>query len=160
MRQCLTSDMGGYYTRNVEASTDQFGKTGDFVTSPEISQIFGELVGVWFITEWMAQGSPSRGVQLVELGPGRGTLMDDMLRTIGTFKSTADSVETLYLVESSMNLRSKQHELLCGAEELREHEIGYASKSKHLPNAEVIWTEDLSFIPKGLYRSPTETSSH
>lgn len=66
---------------------DQFGIKGDFITSPEISQVFGELVGVWITAEWLAQGGPKlisggkrRRVQLIELGPGRGTLMDDMLR--------------------------------------------------------------------------------
>lgn len=78
MRQCLISIDGGYYT--AQRDQDPFGKTGDFVTAPEISQIFGELLGVWLMTEWMAQGKRSRGVELVELGPGRGTLMDDILR--------------------------------------------------------------------------------
>lgn len=79
MRQCLTSPNGGYYTTN-RGQTDQFGRHGDFITSPDISQIFGELVGLWVLTEWLGQGRTSKGVQLVELGPGRGTLMADMLR--------------------------------------------------------------------------------
>jgi NADH dehydrogenase [ubiquinone] 1 alpha subcomplex assembly factor 7 len=80
MRQCLTSPDGGYYTQTHADGRDPFGKSGDFITGPEISQVFGELVGLWVIAEWMAQGRKSSGIQLVELGPGRGTLMDDMLR--------------------------------------------------------------------------------
>ena len=79
MRQCLTSASGGYYTSRPNGH-DQFGQKGDFITSPEISQVFGELVGVWVVAEWMSQGKRSSGIHLMEVGPGRGTLMDDMLR--------------------------------------------------------------------------------
>lgn len=74
MRQCLTNPSGGYYINK-----DPFGKKGDFITSPEISQMFGELVGIWHLTEWMKQNKPS-SFRFVELGPGRGTLMSDVLR--------------------------------------------------------------------------------
>lgn len=79
MRQCLTAPDGGYYTTN-RAGRDQFGQRGDFVTSPEISQIFGELLGLWLTAEWSIQGRKAQGVEIIEVGPGRGTLMDDILR--------------------------------------------------------------------------------
>ena len=84
MRQVLTSPDGGYYTTRAETG-ELFGQKGDFITSPEISQVFGELVGIWTITEWLAQGRKRRGVQLIEDGPGKGTLMDDMLRVCGFY---------------------------------------------------------------------------
>jgi NADH dehydrogenase [ubiquinone] 1 alpha subcomplex assembly factor 7 len=80
MRQCLTSPEDGYYTRKNAEGVDPFGAAGDFVTAPEISQVFGELVGLWTLTEWLAQGRHRHGVHLIELGPGRGTLMSDLLR--------------------------------------------------------------------------------
>ena len=79
MRQCLTSSDGGYYTSQTQGR-DQFGRKGDFITSPEITQVFGELLGIWLVAEWMAQGRVSNDVEVIEVGPGRGTLMDDMLR--------------------------------------------------------------------------------
>ena len=87
MRQCLTSPEGGYYTQKYQGK-DPFGEKGDFITSPEISQVFGELVGVWFYAEWMLQGKATKGVEIMELGPGRGTLMDDMLRVRYVFEVT------------------------------------------------------------------------
>ncbi len=88
MRQCLTSPDAGYYTTHTEGK-DPFGQKGDFITSPEISQIFGELLGIWLVAEWMAQGRISSGVEIIEVGPGRGTLMDDMLRVWYEGASTA-----------------------------------------------------------------------
>jgi NADH dehydrogenase [ubiquinone] 1 alpha subcomplex assembly factor 7 len=87
MRQCATDAEHGYYTRAFEGDRDPFGARGDFTTAPEMTQVFGELVGVWVVAEWMAQGAPKSGVRLVELGPGRGTLMADVLRVQATFRA-------------------------------------------------------------------------
>ncbi|KAK4570163.1 hypothetical protein LTR86_002243 [Recurvomyces mirabilis] len=158
MRQCLTSDLGGYYTTNTPSTgKDQFGTKGDFVTSPEISQIFGELIGVWVVAEWMAQGKRSEGVYLMEVGPGRGTLMDDMLReqTIRNFPPLAKAVEAVYMIEASANLRLAQHKLLCGENNpLTENEIGHESSSKHSPDLKIIWTEDIRFVPREADKTP------
>lgn len=148
MRQCLTSDLGGYYTRQATSETDQFGAAGDFVTSPEISQIFGELIGIWFVAEWISQGKRSSGAYLMEVGPGRGTLMDDILRTIRNFSPFAAAIETVYLVEASARLRRAQHELLCGDHPLEHIDIGYGSRAKHNPSLNIVWTEDVQSVPK------------
>jgi hypothetical protein len=82
MRMCLTSDSGGYYTRgDLPEGHDQFGLKGDFVTAPEISQVFGEMVGLWFVMQWLRQKEAvGSSIEIIETGPGRGTLMADMLR--------------------------------------------------------------------------------
>ena len=74
MAECLMHPEHGYY-----ATRDPFGATGDFITAPEISQMFGELIGLCIAQSWLDQGSPSP-FTLAELGPGRGTLMADVLR--------------------------------------------------------------------------------
>ncbi|TAQ86279.1 hypothetical protein B7494_g5400 [Chlorociboria aeruginascens] len=152
MRMCLTSDQGGYYMSRQEGR-DQFGQKGDFITSPEISQIFGELIGIWFVAEWMAQGRKSKGVELVEIGPGRGTLMDDMLRTIRNFKPMASSIEAVYLVEASPSLRDAQKQLLCGDAPMMETSIGFQSTSKYA-DLPVIWTENIRFVPEDDEKAP------
>ncbi|KAJ4376448.1 hypothetical protein N0V83_001732 [Neocucurbitaria cava] len=147
MRQCLTHPEGGYYTRQTSAGQDQFGTKGDFVTSPEISQIFGELVGIWLYAEWLAQGRKEK-VQIIEVGPGRGTLMDDVLRTISSFKTFANSIEAIYLVEASPYLQKQQAKLLSGTEDLQKSEIGLTAPCKFIPGCKIEWCEDIRLVPK------------
>jgi NADH dehydrogenase [ubiquinone] 1 alpha subcomplex assembly factor 7 len=159
MRQCLTSPQGGYYTssrsRDGTEESDQFGTKGDFITSPEISQVFGEMVGIWFVSEWIAQikglrKSPVTKLHFIELGPGRGTLMDDILRTVKNFTSMAKTIDKIYLVEASGDLRWKQHRLLCGENtKLEKTPMGWVSLSKKYFEVPIIWVEDVSLLPKG-----------
>ncbi|KAK3391772.1 putative S-adenosyl-L-methionine-dependent methyltransferase-domain-containing protein [Sordaria brevicollis] len=160
MRMCLTGDIGGYYTGAIEKSDeqnrDQFGAAGDFVTSPEISQVFGELCGLWYVTEWMAQGRPSKGVELIEIGPGRGTLMDDMLRTIQNFPEMAKAIDAVYMVEASPQLRTTQKNLLCGEDAVMiesSSKAGYHSTCKY-GNIPVVWTESIKSIPHDPEKTP------
>ena len=92
------------------AAREPFGVEGDFTTAPEISQMFGEMIGAWFTDLWLQSGQPEK-VQLIELGPGRGTLMEDILRTISTWPAFRDAV-SVHLVETSPLLRQKQAETL------------------------------------------------
>jgi NADH dehydrogenase [ubiquinone] 1 alpha subcomplex assembly factor 7 len=148
MRQCLTSPEGGYYTRAYTDGRDPFGIKGDFVTAPEISQIFGELLGLWMVTEWMAQGRRSKGLQLIEMGPGRGTLMDDMLRTMQSFPPLAEAIDEIYMIEASTILREKQHRLLCGDNPLESTDIGHTSKTKHKIPVRIHWVTEMNQLPE------------
>lgn len=89
---------------------DPFGVAGDFITAPEISQIFGELIGLWCADYWQRSGAPDP-VLLIELGPGRGTLMADALRAARVMPDFVAATR-LHLVERSALLRAKQAETL------------------------------------------------
>ncbi len=97
---------GGYLERGAGP-----GAQGDFVTAPELSQIFGELIGLSFIAHWKALGRP-RAVRIAELGPGRGTLMADLWRALGTCQEVRAAVRSVELVELSPALRALQAERL------------------------------------------------
>lgn len=112
----------GYYMKK-----DPFGRTGDFITAPEISQMFGEMIAVWFTDIWLQSGKPDT-VNLVELGPGRGTLAADILRTMSTWPDLKGAV-TAHLVEISPALQAKQKETLQGQR--------------------VVWHESIDSLPDG-----------
>ncbi len=119
MAEALQHPTHGYYRRG-----DPLGLHGDFTTAPEISQIFGELLGLWLADRWEAMGRP-RPVGLVELGPGRGSLMADALRAMAVVPGLREALE-VHLVESNESLRARQ------AEKIRAR-----------------WHEDFAGVPEG-----------
>lgn len=109
MRQCLTHPEYGYYTtRDPLDST-----TGDFITSPEISQVFGEMIGVWLYSVWVSQGLPGN-VRVIEFGPGKGTLMHDVLQSFNKLNRNRAVKVKVVMIEASPVLRTEQRKLLCG----------------------------------------------
>jgi NADH dehydrogenase [ubiquinone] 1 alpha subcomplex assembly factor 7 len=103
----------GLCLRHYYATRDPLGSGGDFTTSPEISQMFGELIGLWMLEVWNAMGRP-HPVHLVELGPGRGTLMADLLRATKLLPDFAKAVQ-VHLVEMSPVLKQKQQAMLAAS---------------------------------------------
>ncbi len=125
MAVCLYDDEHGYYmTRN------PFGRSGDFTTAPEISQMFGELVGVWVASAWHAIGRPEQAI-IAEIGPGRGTLMKDMVRTLLKAAPELFGSARFALVEISPELSKVQ-----------------AGTLKDMP-ARFEWHEDVAALPAG-----------
>jgi NADH dehydrogenase [ubiquinone] 1 alpha subcomplex assembly factor 7 len=108
MQACLTDPAGGYY-----ATRQPIGGDGDFVTAPEVSQIFGELIGLWAAAVWQSMGAP-RPVVVAELGPGRGTLLADALRAWRSVPGLLESA-SVALVETSPALRAMQKARLADA---------------------------------------------
>ena len=107
MAEALGNPEHGYYMHR-----DPLGRAGDFITAPEVSQMFGELLGLWCADRWQAMGGPDP-VNLVELGPGRGTLMADALRAAEGAPGFIDAVR-LYLGETSPVLRALQERAVGG----------------------------------------------
>jgi SAM-dependent MidA family methyltransferase len=121
---CLGHPAYGYYQ-----TRDPFGVAGDFTTAPEISQMFGELLGIWAAAVWKIMGSPEN-VRLVELGPGRGTMMRDALRALHVVPDFRRAI-VVHLVESSERLARLQRETLSNS------------------GALVHWHADLTEVPPG-----------
>ncbi|MGI9170128.1 MAG: SAM-dependent methyltransferase, partial [Caulobacteraceae bacterium] len=122
MRRCLHHPTGGYY-----AARPRLGADGDFITAPHVSQMFGELLGLWAVEAWRRLGAPPRA-RLVELGPGDGTLMADALRA-ARVAPDFDAAREVWLVETSSPLRVLQEAALAG--------------SASCPR----WVEDLAAVP-------------
>jgi len=105
MASALTHPRHGYYAKG-----DPIGAAGDFITAPEVSQMFGELIGAWAADAWEAMGRPAP-FRLVEIGPGRGTLMADALRLVAGVPGLGEALE-VHLVETGEALRARQAERL------------------------------------------------
>ena len=121
MQIALSDPEYGYYQ-----TRDPLGVHGDFITSPEISQIFGEIIGLWCVVTWQNAGRP-RNIILVELGPGRGTLMADILETIKKVSQEFINALKVHLIEKSPVLKKQQNAIL--------------------KDYEITWHEDLETIP-------------
>ena len=122
MADCLLHPDHGYY-----ATRDPFGTKGDFTTAPEISQMFGELLGLCLAQAWLDQGAPTP-FTLAELGPGRGTLMADVLRATRSVPGFHAAARVM-LVEASPTLRTIQ------ARTLAPHPVTWADTIASLPEA-------------------------
>ncbi|KGE01080.1 class I SAM-dependent methyltransferase [Rhizobium sp. YS-1r] len=122
---CLADPEYGYYR-----SREPFGRHGDFITAPEISQLFGEMIGIFVVHAWQRHGSPA-AVRLVEVGPGRGTMMADMLRVIKRIAPLLFEGLNVHLVETSERLRGVQRVTL----------EAYSTK--------VTWHDSFEDVPEG-----------
>jgi len=139
MSQCLNNGAFGYY----QSQEKKIGKEGDFVTAPEVSQLFGELIAVWCVSMWKAMGSPAK-VNLVEMGPGKGTLMKDVLHTSKRFVGFKDALD-VHMVELSPEMRERQREAL----ECKAITPGDFKKMKTGDGNDIAWHSFLSDVPSG-----------
>jgi NADH dehydrogenase [ubiquinone] 1 alpha subcomplex assembly factor 7 len=122
MHEALAHPQFGYYQKQ-----DPFGRGGDFITAPEISQMFGELIGIWCAYAWESIGGTN--CALVELGPGRGTLMKDLLRGTKHIQNFHNSIE-IHMVETSPTLQQIQKDNLSGS------------------HANISWHNDIHSLPE------------
>ncbi|WP_298841802.1 SAM-dependent methyltransferase [uncultured Roseobacter sp.] len=132
MQECLLHPRFGYYT-----TREPFGSAGDFVTAPEISQMFGELVGLCLAQAWADQGRPA-AFTLAEAGPGRGTLMADILRAAGQLPGFREAANVV-LIEASDRLRNEQRRTLEGIQ------LTFVNTCAELPDAPLFFVANEFF---------------
>jgi NADH dehydrogenase [ubiquinone] 1 alpha subcomplex assembly factor 7 len=148
MAMALHDPVGGYYARG-----DPIGAAGDFTTSPEISQVFGELIGLWCAELWDRIGRPDP-VILAELGPGRGVLMSDLLRAAGTVPEFRRALR-VFLLEASPVLRAEQET------RLRQVQPAWVTNIEQLPGGPtlLVANEFLDALPiRQFVRGPVDWS--
>lgn len=141
MSQALNHAAYGYY----QNKNEKIGETGDFVTSPEISQLFGEMIGLWCYLNWIQLKKPDK-VYLIELGPGKGTLMKDILKVGSSFPHFQKAV-TVKMVELSTELRKIQYETLTGKKFEEKDKIKDSEQHKITENTSISWYSYLNQIP-------------
>lgn len=112
-------------------SKDPFGVNGDFTTAPEISQLFGEMVGVWIASTWIKMDMPK--FTLIEMGAGRGTLMSDILRATKNVAGFKEAMQGITIIENSEFLTKRQQETL------KEYEVNWVSKIQDIENDNCIF---------------------
>ncbi|XP_045453600.1 protein arginine methyltransferase NDUFAF7 homolog, mitochondrial [Melitaea cinxia] len=141
MNIVITNPTEGYYMKK-----DVIGETGDFITSPEISQLFGEILAVWFYaeTQKMCSGKP---LQIVELGPGKATLLIDILRVLNRYGYKASDL-SLHLVEISSTMQLLQANRLCATHKETGLELPYNHEGETASGIKVYWYNDLKKVPK------------
>ena len=144
MQLALSHPEHGYYTS--KGFTGIFGQRGDFTTAPEISQMFGELVAVWVVWTWQTLGCPKR-VQLIELGPGRGTMMADMLRAAARFRPFLDAL-SVHMVDNSEQLQEIQRKRLSSGSKRGERTVKHDGTGVNIH-----WHNSLSEVVPSLCQS-------
>lgn len=144
MKEVLTNPSSGYYM-----SRDVFGKHGDFITSPEISQVFGELVAAWFMIEYQKLGNPNP-LQIIELGPGRGTFIHDILRVCSRLKLISPDALSIHLVELSPYLSKMQAQKLCysSTELEKRNDVPFYRAGETVSGSKVYWYKNIEDVPK------------
>ena len=118
----LYDDKIGYYNSSLP-----FGSSGDFITAPKISRLFSEMIAIWFVSTWEILGRP-KNINIVELGPGDGTLLKDLLDTLDRFPEF-NSSKSVYLYEVSSFLKKIQ--------------------KKNIKEKKILWINDFKQIKKG-----------
>eukprot|EP01095_Lingulamoeba_sp_RSL-Kostka_P010690 TRINITY_DN3897_c0_g1_i2.p1 TRINITY_DN3897_c0_g1~~TRINITY_DN3897_c0_g1_i2.p1 ORF type:complete len:388 (-),score=82.81 TRINITY_DN3897_c0_g1_i2:293-1456(-) len=149
MRECLTNQEFGYYT-----TRDPFGEKGDFITAPETTQMFGELIGLWTYQIWKKLKQPKK-LRLIECGPGRGTLSFDLLRISKDLPKEFQDSLSLHLLEVSPTLRKIQAETLqCDSNEAQLYFSDIYSPNNQVNdsirgfnNTPIAWHLDIKEVP-------------
>jgi len=146
MVEALTNPKYGYYV-----TRDPLGKDGDFITSPEISQLFGEILAFWTVNFWQNEKMAEK-FQIVELGPGRGTMMSDMIRIFSQLKNkTLNNIDIRFnMVEVSPSLSKIQFDNLC-INKLDTNVVDSYASGKTKDGFQVDWFDSIKKVPNDCF---------